>query len=598
MVARFALAGQEHAWRMHMPASRLPELSVSGRTATVTLPQPDPASLDTHLSRRDLFKIGACLGLAAPVVAALAGPARASAAPQGTPRSHASFLHDAPHRFTFVRDDSIPDLDPYWYYNEGAGGIHLATYENLIQYAGNSTSEFAPALAESWETNADGTAYTFTLHDGILFHDGDPLTAQSVKDAYARCIGMGQSISNVLTRFIASLDQIEVLDDRTLTIHLERPQPLLLSALAGAFGTWVVNPRYVQEYATEDDPWAHDFFSTNIVGSGPFVLAEFSPNERIVLERFADYRDGWDDDQFTQIVLRFVPEVTTRQQLIEQGDIDATTHNLTPESLEALKSNPDLKVEIYDSTLASWAAMNAVRLSREARIGFSYAFPYDDVVNGAYKGLLKRSGPVPTTVRGYDPEIFLYQTDLEKAKEFLQAAGINEGDTFEYVLESGNAIEDVVAQLFQANLQQIGINLEILSIDPTTVSDMIYSDADPEVLPHFFGGRGWWPDYNDPYNQLYPSFVEASIGGGNASRWVNPRFEELMAQAAVYTDEDELVAIMKEAQNILTEQDPPAIYYGQELWYTVLRKDIEGFGWNPLYLSSYHPLRSLKRTAV
>lgn len=581
-----------------MSASHLPELSVSGRTATLTLPRTNPASPHSQVSRRNLLRIGARLGLAAPVVAALAGTARAGATPQGATRRKGSFLQDAPQRFTFVRDDSIPDLDPYWYYNEGAGGIHLATYENLIQYAGESTSEFAPALARSWETNADGTIYTFTLHDGILFHDGDALTAQSVKDAYARCIGLGQSISNVLTRFIPTADQIEVLDDRTLAINLERPQPLLLSALAGAFGTWVVNPRYVQENATEDDPWAHDFFSVNIVGSGPFALTEFSPNERIVLERFADYRDGWDDNQFTEIVLRFVPEITIRQQLIEQGNIDATTHNLTPESLEALKANPDLSVEIYDSTLASWVAMNAIKLSREARIAFSYAFPYDDVVNGAYKGLLKRSGPVPTTVRGYDPDIFLYQTDLAKAKELLLAAGINEGDTFEYVLESGNAIEDVVAQLFQANLQAIGITLEILSIDPTTVSDMIYSDADPESLPHFFGGRGWWPDYNDPYNQLYPSFVEASIGGGNASRWVNPRFEELMAQAAVYTDEDELVTIMKEAQNILTEQDPPAIYYGQELWYTVLRKDIEGFSWNPLYLSSYHPLRSLKRTAV
>ncbi|MFN8663170.1 MAG: ABC transporter substrate-binding protein [Thermomicrobiales bacterium] len=581
-----------------MSSSHQSEISISGRTATLTLPQGEPGTQQGRLTRRNLLQIGARLGLAAPAVAALAGVAGASAAPQAATQRNAAFRQEGAQRFTFVRDDSIPDLDPYWYYNEGAGGIHLATYENLIQYAGESTSEFAPALAERWETNADGTVYTFTLHDGILFHDGDPLTAQSVKDAYARCIGLGQSISNVLTRFIPTVDQIEVLDDRTLAINLERPQPLLLSALAGAFGTWVVNPRYVQENATEDDPWAHDFYATNIVGSGPFLLSEYSPNERIVLERFADYRDGWDADQFSEIVLRFVPEITVRQQLIEQGDIDATTHNLSPESLETLKANPDLKVEIYDSTLASWVAMNATKLSRDARIAFSYAFPYDDVVNGAYKGLIKRSGPVPTTVRGYDPDIFLYQTDLARAKELLQAAGINEGDSFEYVLESGNAVEDVVAQLFQANLQSIGITLEILSIDPSTVSDMIYSEADPETLPHFFGGRGWWPDYNDPYNQLYPSFVEASIGGGNASRWVNPRFEELMAQAAVYTEEEELVSIMKEAQNILTEQDPPAIYYGQQLWYTVLRKDIEGFGWNPLYLSSYHPLRSLKRTAA
>ncbi len=448
------------------------------------------------------------------------------------------------------------------------------------------------------EQNADGTAYTFTLYEGILFHDGDALTAQTVKNAYARCIWLGQSISNVLTRFIPTLDQIEVLDDRTLTINLERPQPLLLAALAGAFGTWVVNPRYVQENVIEEDPWAHDFYATNMVGSGPFLLTEYSPNERIVLERFADYRDGWDADQFTEIVLCFVPEITVRQQLIEQGEIDATTHNLSPESLEALQAHPDLKVEIYDSTLASWVAMNATKLSREARIAFGYAFRYDDVVNGAYKVLIKRSGPVPTTVRGYDPDIFLYQTDLAKAKTLLTAAGINEGDAFEYVLESGNAVEDVVAQLFQANLQEIGITLEILSIDPATVSDMIYSEADPEVLPHFFGGRGWWPDCNDPYNQLYPSFVEASIGGGNASRWVSTRFEKLMSQAAAYTEEEELATIMKEAQDILTEQDPPAVYYGQQLWYTVLRKVIDGLGWNPLYLSSYHPLRSLIRATA
>ncbi|MBL8127017.1 MAG: hypothetical protein JNM64_05225, partial [Chloroflexia bacterium] len=91
---------------------------------------------------------------------------------------------------------------------------------------------------------------------------------------------------------------------------------------------------------------------------------------------------------------------------------------------------------------------------------------------------------------------------------------------------------------------------------------------------------------------------EAAIGGGNASRWVNTRFEELMSQAAACTEEEELATIMKEAQNILTEQDPPAIYYGQQLWYTVLRKVIDGLGWNPLYLSSYHPLRSLARAAA
>jgi ABC-type transport system substrate-binding protein len=88
---------------------------------------------------------------------------------------------------------------------------------------------------------------------------------------------------------------------------------------------------------------------------------------------------------------------------------------------------------------------------------------------------------------------------------------------------------------------------------------------------------------------LAPNFLEASTGegGANAGYWVNARFEEIMEEAEHYTDEDQLVALMKEAQDILTEQDPPAIYYGQLQWYTILRKDIQGYHHNPLYLGSY-----------
>ena len=104
----------------------------------------------------------------------------------------------------------------------------------------------------------------------------------------------------------------------------------------------------------------------------------------------------------------------------------------------------------------------------------------------------------------------------------------------------------------------------------------------------FIAAQRWWPDYNDPWNMLAPNFTEAMIGnGGNASAWVNERFEQIMAEAEHYTDEEQLNELMKEAQNILTEQDPPAIYYGQFQWYTVLRADIQGFVPNPLYLSSY-----------
>ncbi|MCD6059089.1 MAG: extracellular solute-binding protein family 5, partial [Thermomicrobiales bacterium] len=228
--------------------------------------------------------------------------------------------------------------------------------------------------------------------------------------------------------------------------------------------------------------------------------------------------------------------------------------------------------------------------SKEVRQGLSYAFPYDDVINVVFKGLMKRSGPIADSVRGYDPDVFLYQTDLDKAKELILAGGFTEGDTFEYMVDSNLESEQVIAQLFQANLQQMGFNLELLSVDNATIESTIFGDAPAEERPHMIGGWGWWPDYNDPWNQLWPNFTEANAGGGgsNAGFWVNERFEEIMAEAEHFESEEQLDELMKEAQNILTEQDPPVIYYGQVVRYTVLGKDIQGFVPNPLYLDSFN----------
>jgi peptide/nickel transport system substrate-binding protein len=145
----------------------------------------------------------------------------------------------------------------------------------------------------------------------------------------------------------------------------------------------------------------------------------------------------------------------------------------------------------------------------------------------------------------------------------------------------------------------MGFNLEISEMERGSYIDMMYGSSPAEERPHFMGGWGWWPDYNDPWNQLYPNFTKAATGGGgsNGGYYVNDRFEEIMAEAEHYTDEARLLELMKEAQNILTEQDPPVIYYGQLLWYTVMQKDIQGFIGNPLYLSAYPFYRMSRATA-
>ena len=548
------------------------------------------------LSRRRLLETGLRLGLASPVILSLieAAPRNAGAAP-GNSRSVVTASRTAQEAssgtFTVLLTAGTEDIDPHYSYSTLSSTVALAVYEMLLILKGDSTDEFEPMLAESWEVSDDQSTYTFTLFPDVMFQDGTPANAQAVKDSYTRWIELEGSPVNVITRFCDSPDKMEVVDETTLRFNLGSPQPLFLSAMASSYGPSVISPTAIAENATDDDPYAHEWAKASAVGSGPYILESNSVNEGLVLKRFDGYHRGWEGNHFDQTIFRVVPEDGTRRQLLERGEADAAAFNLTFEAVEAMRSNPDLQVVEYPTTSVSWVILNApLLLTKEVRQGLSYAFPYDDVVNVVFKGLMKRNGPIADSVRGYDPDVFLYQTDLDKAKELIVAGGFKEGDVFEYMVDSTLESEQVIAQLFQANLQQIGFDLDLLSVDYATVESTIFGDAPPEERPHMIGGWGWWPDYNDPWNQLWPNFTEANVGGGgsNAGGWVNPRFEEIMAEAEHFESEEQLEPLMKEAQNILTEQDPPVIYYGQVVRYTVLGKDIQGFVPNPLYLDSFN----------
>ncbi len=539
-------------------------------------------------NRRQVLSLGLRLGLATPVIAQwmAAAPDAGAAAQEASPAAEAATSSGT---FTVLATGSIATLDPHAAYDNQASMLFLGAYEMLLRLKGESTSEFAPMLAESWEASEDQSTYTFRLAPNVRFHDGAPCDAQAVKDSFARFLEMGQGPVNVIARFVTDPDQMEVVDAATIRFNLGAAQPLFLAAMASEYGPLVVNAALVAEHRTEDDPFATAWFAQNMVGTGPYRMTENEPNSHIALEWFDGYHGGWAGAHFDRIVMRIVEEGATRRQLLEGGEADAAAFSLTPEDVAALQENPELQVLVYDSTAVGWAHMNAPRLkTTKARQGFSYAFPYDAVAEGVYQGLLKRSGPIPDTVRGHDRDVFVYPTDLARAKGLILGAGFAEGDAFDYIYPTGEQAEATVAQLFQANVAEMGFVLEVTEVDRATHGDYLYGSAPVEERPVFVAAQRWWPDYNDPWNMLAPNFTEAMIGnGGNGGGWVNARFEEIMAEAEHYTDEEQLAELMREAQNILTEQDPPAIYYGQLRWYTVLRADIRGFTPNPLYLSSY-----------
>lgn len=520
-----------------------------------------------------------------PVVSATNTPGSSDDEP--TPTAASDRNESDNREFVMLFTGGVPDLDPQSAYDNQASSLFLATYEMLLRLKGESTFEYEPMLAHSWESNDDLTEFTFTIAEGITFHDGSACDAQAVVDSLTRFLEMSRGPVDVIRRFVSDPAQMEAVDATTIKFTMNKPEPLFLAAMASEYGPLIVSPAAMEENKTEADPYAHEWFAQNMVGTGPYQVVEAEAQERFVLERYDGYQHG-PDHFFDRIVARVVPEDVTRRQLIESGDAHGVAV-LPVDDLAALRSNPDVQVVEYETTQCNWIRLNYARLSADARRGLCYAFPYDAVIDQVERGFAKKQGPIADTVIGFAPEVELYDTDLEQASELLTAGGVTESDELEYILSDGDSGDQAIAELFQANLAEIGFNLQIVRVDRSALVDMAYGDSPPEERPHMMSS-GWWPDYNDSYNQLYPNFHPESAGsaGSNSMFYGNEEVGDLLDQARDAETEEELVDLTGQILQIMIQDDPAAIFYAQITRAQVLSADIRGFIPNGIYIASWN----------
>jgi peptide/nickel transport system substrate-binding protein len=331
-------------------------------------------------TRRQALKGAAGLGLAAPAARALLGSASSvSAQEEGS-------------TLTIAMNGSPSDLDPHSAYDYRSAIAVRGPYESLIALVEDKTDVYEGVIAESWESNEDKSVWTFTIRDGITFHDGSPCDAEAVRASFERLLTLGLGPMNVIARFIDDPARITAPDAKTVVFDLGKPQPLFEAAISSQYGPQILNTTAAKAQETDGD-WGHFWAQTNEegLGTGPYKIVQFDPEQQLIMERNADYWKGWAGDHFDQIILRVVPENETRRQLIEQGEVDIID-NLTPEALQALEQNPDLFFDKSYSTEVDYIMMTVTGplASKEARQAMCYAFPYDQVISGVYKNYGKR----------------------------------------------------------------------------------------------------------------------------------------------------------------------------------------------------------------
>jgi peptide/nickel transport system substrate-binding protein len=489
---------------------------------------------------------------------------------------------------TFVTDQVPSDIDPA--NNEVAGSDVIArnVAEPLVELDGASLTKFKGVLATSWTSNKDQSVWIFKLRHGVKFHTGRCcFNSDDVKYNIVRAFHANLINSVVWTRFLSNPDkQIKTPDQYTVEFDLGQPQPLFIDQMSSLYMSYIEDSQALKKHATKSDPWAHMWAQFADIGTGPYTIQSWQHGQQVTLARFPDYWGGWNGKHFSKAVVQTVPEGTTRRELVEKGQADVT-FDLTPQDYIALQSNPAVKVVAPYGTEVTYIYMTQAGplASTEARQAMSYAMNYDAVINGVYKGLAKRAyGCLPSSMLGYDPNMFHYSTDLKKAKELFDKAGVKPGTTLTYW--SYTAEENLQGLILQAQLANLGIKLNVQKVTEATLTTVYYGNQAPSKRPNLMA-FGWWPDYNDPWDECNILLNSAAAGanGANAGFYHDSKVDALLGKMKTAGGE-ELVSLSHQMQ-AAQAADPAAIWIAEPAQASVLVKNLQGYVFNPVKLQTY-----------
>ncbi|WP_062204073.1 ABC transporter substrate-binding protein [Demequina salsinemoris] len=447
-------------------------------------------------SRTTLGAVGAAAALTLALTAcsdsgSLPGDSTASSSGSET----AAAAADTTLNLGLTSDISAPD--PSSAYDGSEMNLVLAAYEGLVKYqTGVDDAEIVPSLASDWEVSDDGLTYTFTLREGVTFHDGTELTSAAIQPSIDRMLTEGDSGPAYLISDVASVDTP---DDYTVVFTLDEPNAAFLDYLASPFGLKIISPTVLDEHG--DDA---DWFATNDGGTGPFEFASFDPGVTYTLSAYDGY---WGDTGgYDEIEFDVVDSTNTVQLELESGELDGYIGSGNKVLFDALADTDGIETYTYSAMMAPVVFLNpaADAFGEDSdRLAFLSGIDWDSIVSSVY-------GDKATTSTGVFPSSMLDSSENESGISYdADALAALEGDTIEigyptFVPGAQDISDNVAAQLNAA-----GISAESVGYESSSYWSTIF---DPDLAPDvtLFSA---FPDAGHP--DTWAQLLYASSGGLN-----------------------------------------------------------------------------------
>lgn len=425
-----------------------------------------------------------------------------------------------------------------------------------------------PGLATSWE-RVSPTVWTFTLRDGVTFHDGTAFDAEAAKLSLERVIALLPYAADLL-----NIKEITAVSPRELRIETSEPFAALPNQLTDAITVI---------YAASSFDEAGEFVKP--VGTGPWRFVDYSKQDRTTVEKFDGY---WGDaPALDRIVYRYIPDHNARALALETGEVDFVVH-LLPSDMERLKADPKFDVHAEPSAGLYYGAFNAGTSSplHDARVrkALNLLVDRDILVKGALDGIGTPAWTFfPQDFPWYSAEVTPYAVDVDGAAKLLEEAGYTKEDgkwrkdgeplTLRILSYGSRAEMTPITETLAALLNQQGIDTDIQMFTWAGMLDLV-KKGDYDISVVF-----WTPEMTG-HPDLHLKSQFHSKAGLNYQNWSNTEFDSLVDEGRTLDAGEHALAVYGKAQQIL-QDDAPIIPLVHKIYIAASKAGVDGYRVHP-----------------
>ena len=463
--------------------------------------------------------------------------------------------------------------------------IPLNCFDRLVETdTVDGEAQLVPGLADSWDISEDGLTYTFHLHEGVTFQNGDPFTADDVVYTVNRMMDPNTLAKNTdiyydivegATEFYNgeadSVSGVTAIDDNTVEFKLVTAYAPFLSCLATPGGSI---------YNRESTEGADDFGVNPAVcfGTGPFEVTDWELGSTVTLVANPNYFKG--APQIDGIVMHIVSDADTQRMMFEQGTVDVFNFDYAESQLQWFLDNGYEDQIVSGSRAGTYYFMfntaieplNNVNVRKALQMAVDRQTILDQLYGGEGHVL---STFIPAGVLSYNDAAEEIPYDPEQAKQILADEGYADGFDMELAIMADSKTSLDISTILCSYFQAIGVRATVTQYDESSYYD-IRRDGE---LPSYY--NSWSADFNDPDNFLYTFFSKKNTFGRSVN-YDNQEILDLLDEARVMVDFDERMAAYQKIDDAVVHEDAVVLPLYQRNHLFCLSPRVQGFkvAWN------------------